>query len=117
MTATAFRLSATTWPAIAERLLEHEETWPLEAAIADLRWWTCRVAERLERALPSVETLRQRWRWSRDAVRELLSSTLWHDRTLPPPRRAGPARKRSIRQGRHGGTPGMRRSPSNAGRR
>lgn len=102
-----FRVSCDLWPPLVQVLLEVEAAWPRAAAICDLRWWTA-----TEGVIPSVDTLRRRWRWSRDRVRALLGSTRWYDRTLPRPVRATAWTTRRIRQVCNGRTPTIAKRPS-----
>lgn len=98
----SFRMAAADWPAFVALLEATGEAWPREAAVADLRWWTC------SGRLPSIEVLRRRWVWARNRVRELVGSRTWHDRSLPPPTRPKPRSGQTT----NGRTPKMRQRRS-----
>ncbi len=84
--------------------MEHSELipkpWLPETVWIDLRVWASLGS------VPGVEALRRRWGWTRAAAREVIASSVWHDRnTLTPKTTHGASLARkaaSSRRGRRG---------------
>ncbi len=116
-----FSFDVSWWPAVATALEESGREWPIEAACADLRWFSDQIRVRRQGRIPSRRRLSRRWSWGEKKVRLLLKAEhewkdLYHDDVGPRRDRArakgGPSRGPSARDDeRVSGASGAQRGP------